>query len=237
MCLFCSKLVAYSMLFWLPHYLSQNGYTDAEASDISSFFDVGGIAGGVCVGYLKDRTGKPATTITGFLLASIPILLVFRQVTAANGSLGACSALMIAMGLSVDGPMHMIAGAICADLGSETLAMLRAEEAEERKRLGLPPQSIDEDAANFTAGHGGQKMRTREAESIALVTGILDGLASIGGATQGVAVGLALDYGGWDAVFWLFIGTSFAASLFISRLLLKECGCRRDSRSLITDSQ
>eukprot|EP00662_Eupelagonemidae_sp_cell21_P014022 gene14022-43724_t len=43
---FCQKLVRYSLLFWLPYYLSkQLGYSAVLAGYVSSAFDFGGIMG------------------------------------------------------------------------------------------------------------------------------------------------------------------------------------------------
>jgi len=48
-----------------------------------------------------------------------------------------------------------------------------------------------------------------------------------------VAVGAVLDLGGWDQVFYMFIVASALAVLFLFRLLLKECGCRRPASEYI----
>lgn len=50
-CLFFSKLIAYTFLYWLPYYIKstpiEGRKLDAkEAGDLSVLFDVGGVAGG-----------------------------------------------------------------------------------------------------------------------------------------------------------------------------------------------
>lgn len=50
-CLFFSKLIAYTFLYWLPYYIKSTAIegrllSAKEAGDLSVLFDVGGVAGG-----------------------------------------------------------------------------------------------------------------------------------------------------------------------------------------------
>ncbi len=51
LCLFFSKLIAYTFLYWLPYYIKSTPIegrklSAKEAGDLSVLFDVGGVAGG-----------------------------------------------------------------------------------------------------------------------------------------------------------------------------------------------
>ncbi|KAG4117230.1 hypothetical protein ERO13_D12G216400v2 [Gossypium hirsutum] len=83
LCLFFSKLVAYTFLYWLPFYLSQTEiggeYMSVKsAGNLSTLFDVGGIAGGILAGYISDKLNARATTAATFMLAAIPSMLLYR---------------------------------------------------------------------------------------------------------------------------------------------------------------
>ena len=56
LCLFFAKLVSYTFLFWLPNYISSTSSLDAKSSaTLSTFFDVGGIIGGILAGLISDQ--------------------------------------------------------------------------------------------------------------------------------------------------------------------------------------
>jgi OPA family glycerol-3-phosphate transporter-like MFS transporter 1/2 len=60
LCLFFSKLVAYTFLYWLPFYIRHtpiggNVLSAEAAGDLSVLFDIGGVAGGILAGHLSDR--------------------------------------------------------------------------------------------------------------------------------------------------------------------------------------
>ena len=93
-CLNFLQLVSYTFLFWLPHYISSTGGLDARAAaTLSTFFDVGGILGGVLAGLVSianpsadykvfmvqvsDRSGMPATTCSAMLVAAMPVMLLY----------------------------------------------------------------------------------------------------------------------------------------------------------------
>ena len=51
LCLFFSKLVSYTFLYWLPNYIHSVERVDAsESAVLSTIFDVGGIVGGAVAG-------------------------------------------------------------------------------------------------------------------------------------------------------------------------------------------
>lgn len=117
LCLFFSKLVSYTFLFWLPRYLHvATGVGSQESAYLSIAFDVGGIIGGVAAGLISDRTGSSALTCIGFLGLAIPSLFIFE----AYG--GVCQMtniiLQIICGALVNGPYALITTAVSAELGT-----------------------------------------------------------------------------------------------------------------------
>ncbi|XP_076938888.1 putative glycerol-3-phosphate transporter 4 [Bidens hawaiensis] len=123
MCLFFSKLVAYTFLFWLPFYLSQTEIggermSVKSAGNLSTLFDVGGIMGGILAGYISDKLKARATTAASFMYAAIPSMLLYRSY--GNISKTTNIILMIIAGLFVNGPYALITTAVSADLGTHS---------------------------------------------------------------------------------------------------------------------
>ncbi|KAJ0961316.1 hypothetical protein J5N97_000722 [Dioscorea zingiberensis] len=72
-CLFFSKLVAYTFLYWLPFYIRHNAVAGLQVSHktagmLSTIFDVGGVLGGISAGFISDHLGARAVTSIIFLL-------------------------------------------------------------------------------------------------------------------------------------------------------------------------
>uniref|UniRef100_A0A7S0MY60 Major facilitator superfamily (MFS) profile domain-containing protein n=1 Tax=Pyramimonas obovata TaxID=1411642 RepID=A0A7S0MY60_9CHLO len=121
LCLFFSKLVAYTFLYWLPFYIRNTpigGETlSAEAAgDLSVLFDIGGVFGGVAAGYLSDRFNARSIVSSGFVLVAIPVLYMYREYGAVNMTTNV--ALMMLAGVFVNGPYALITTAVSADLGT-----------------------------------------------------------------------------------------------------------------------
>uniref|UniRef100_A0A3Q7J3L9 Major facilitator superfamily (MFS) profile domain-containing protein n=1 Tax=Solanum lycopersicum TaxID=4081 RepID=A0A3Q7J3L9_SOLLC len=106
-CLFFSKLVAYTFLYWLPFYLRQ------------TVFDIGGVIGGVLAGVTSDIIEARGVTSIVFLLLSIPSLLFYRVY--GSVSMFTNIALMLISGALVNGPYSLITTAVSADLGTQSL--------------------------------------------------------------------------------------------------------------------
>lgn len=120
-CLFFSKLIAYTFLYWLPYYIKSTQIegrhlTPKEAGDLSVLFDVGGVAGGILAGHLSDKSGASALVATSFTLASVPFLYMYRVYGHISFSLNI--ALMMLSGFFVNGPYALITTAVSADLGT-----------------------------------------------------------------------------------------------------------------------
>lgn len=118
-CLFFSKLVNYTFLFWLPYYLASAFDLDAKKSgDYSTIFDIGGILGGITAGAFSDSTGSHSV-VCAFMLVLGCILLFIFQSTAAI-SAGFMAFMLFITGLFVNGPYALITTAVSADLGSNS---------------------------------------------------------------------------------------------------------------------
>lgn len=125
-CLFFSKLIAYTFLYWLPYYIKSTRIegrmlSAKQAGDLSTLFDVGGVAGGIMAGHLSDKSGASALVATSFTVASVPFLYLYRYY--GNVSFMVNVALMMICGFCVNGPYALITTAVSADLGThESLA-------------------------------------------------------------------------------------------------------------------
>lgn len=117
LCLFFSKLVSYTFLFWLPRYLAYaTGVGSQESAYLSIAFDVGGILGGVAAGLISDHTGSSAITCVIFLALAIPSLFIFEAY--GNISQVANILLQLLSGGLVNGPYALITTAVSAELGT-----------------------------------------------------------------------------------------------------------------------
>ncbi|RWR89814.1 putative glycerol-3-phosphate transporter 1 [Cinnamomum micranthum f. kanehirae] len=123
LCLFFSKLVAYTFLYWLPFYISHTAIdgrylSDEMAGNLSTIFDVGGVVGGILAGHISDRLDARAITAASFMYCAIPALFFYRIY--GDVSLYVNIALMFVAGLFVNGPYALITTAVSADLGTHS---------------------------------------------------------------------------------------------------------------------
>ncbi|XP_042493379.1 putative glycerol-3-phosphate transporter 1 [Macadamia integrifolia] len=123
LCLFFSKLVAYTFLYWLPFYITHTAIdgkylSDETAGSLSTMFDVGGIVGGILAGYISDRLDARAITAASFTYCAIPALFFYRSY--GYVSLSVNIALMFVTGMLVNGPYALITTAVSADLGTHS---------------------------------------------------------------------------------------------------------------------
>lgn len=121
-CLFFSKLVGYTFLYWLPFYIRHTAIAGEHLSQktagiLSAVFDVGGVFGGISAGIISDRLGARATTSFSFLLLSIPTLVLYRIY--GSMSMYFNIGLMFLSGYFVNGPYALITTAVAADLGTQ----------------------------------------------------------------------------------------------------------------------
>lgn len=123
LCLFFSKLVAYTFLYWLPFYISHTAIdgqylSDEAAGNLSTIFDVGGVVGGILAGHISDRLDARAITAASFMYCAIPALFLYRIY--GQVSLYLNMALMFVAGMFVNGPYALITTAVSADLGTHS---------------------------------------------------------------------------------------------------------------------
>ncbi|XP_068315649.1 putative glycerol-3-phosphate transporter 1 [Pyrus communis] len=123
LCLFFSKLVAYTFLYWLPFYITNTAidgkYLSSEAAgNLSTLFDVGGVLGGILAGHISDRLGARAITAASFMYCAIPALFFYRSYGHISITLNI--ALMFITGMFVNGPYALITTAVSADLGTHS---------------------------------------------------------------------------------------------------------------------
>ncbi|CAL9187600.1 unnamed protein product [Musa hybrid cultivar] len=121
-CLFFSKLVAYTFLYWLPFYIRHTDVAGKHVSHknagiLSTIFDIGGVLGGVSAGLMSDRLDARACTSIFFLFFSIPALIAYRSYGSISMQLNI--SLMFLSGYFVNGPYSLITTAVAADLGTQ----------------------------------------------------------------------------------------------------------------------
>lgn len=122
-CLFFTKLVAYTFLYWLPFYISHTAIdgrylSDSTAGTLSTVFDIGGVVGGILAGHISDHLNARALTAASFMYLAIPSLFLYRAY--GSLSLGWNATLMFITGMFVNGPYALITTAVSADLGTHS---------------------------------------------------------------------------------------------------------------------
>ncbi|KAG8202020.1 hypothetical protein JTE90_010391 [Oedothorax gibbosus] len=111
----CLKFVNYSFFFWLPFYLQKAyDWREDKADLLSIWYDVGGIIGGILIGYLSDRL-ETRSPVVGLMLGFSPIALYIYSEAPAN--LAENAALMTLTGAVIGGVASLISTAVSADLG------------------------------------------------------------------------------------------------------------------------
>lgn len=109
------KLVHYAFFFWLPFYLTAAfGWREADAGQLSVWYDVGSVVGGTAAGFLSDRFERRAVVHVPMLLLGLGLLhlygsgVVGQQVTGNAVLLGAIGvfsggvAIVVPASVSVD---------------------------------------------------------------------------------------------------------------------------------------
>ncbi|XP_066991166.1 glucose-6-phosphate exchanger SLC37A2 isoform X2 [Anabrus simplex] len=115
--LFFAKLVSYTFLYWLPQYINHStSYSASTSALLSTLFDVGGIIGGITAGVVSDYLGMNAITCGVMLILAVPMMLVYDEY--GSSSYGVNVALLIIVGILVNGPYALITTAVAAELGT-----------------------------------------------------------------------------------------------------------------------
>jgi sugar phosphate permease len=122
-CYFCLKLIRYSLLFWLPYYLSTAASLDTSTSGyVSTAFEVGGVAGSVLLGALSDRRphARGGYAAISMLLLALGLWAYTRAPLGA--SLGWHVGMLALLGALVYGPDSLLSGAAAQEAASPQAA-------------------------------------------------------------------------------------------------------------------
>jgi sugar phosphate permease len=115
---FAIKLIRYSLLFWLPYYLSDELlYPPDRAGYLSIAFEVGGIVGVVALGLVADRWNQVSRAVLASgTLVVLAISLVTYSSIASRGVVANALGLAF-IGFCLFGPDSLVSGAAAQDAG------------------------------------------------------------------------------------------------------------------------
>jgi hypothetical protein len=113
-----TKFVSYALFLWLPFFLHGFGSSEATSDLLATLFDVGGVVGGITIGFLSDFALRHAV---GRSLVILPVLLcstVTLSLWASARTVFVYSLLMLFAGVFSNSAYNLINSTIAADLGS-----------------------------------------------------------------------------------------------------------------------
>lgn len=114
---FCVKLIRYSLLFWLPTYMTNRlQYSPADAGYASASFELIGFAGMVTAGVASDKLAKGRRfPVSAVMLALLAAALVFFPSMSAAGFWWNVAGIAM-LGFLVMGPDSLMSAAAVQDL-------------------------------------------------------------------------------------------------------------------------
>ena len=117
---FFIKTVTYTILFWMPYYLTLTLDSQATADNLTVLFDVSMIFGTTCLGVLTDKLGgaRSPLFVASFVIGSLPLLFL----PALRQSTFHYAAAFVVTGMLSGGPAHMYGTAVSVDLGEAAAA-------------------------------------------------------------------------------------------------------------------
>ncbi len=124
---FGMKLIRYSILFWLPFYLTTAlSYSKTTAGYMSISFEVGGVLGTIGMGMLSDRNKRVPRSMfaASWLVLLAGAIFLYAQLGATNMVLN--FAIMALVGALLFGPDSLISGAAAQDAGGPYAAATAA---------------------------------------------------------------------------------------------------------------
>jgi sugar phosphate permease len=112
---FFIKTVTYTILFWMPYYLTLTLDSQASADNLTVLFDVCMILGTTALGLATDALGgaRSPLFVCSFCLGSLPLLFL----PALKQSTFHYAAAFAVVGFFSGGPAHMYGTAVSVDLG------------------------------------------------------------------------------------------------------------------------
>lgn len=117
---FCVKLMRYSLLFWLPMYMTNRlGYSPADAGYSSSSFELIGFGGMIAAGYVSDRlVNGRRFPVAAVMLVLLAIAFALFPGISSRGFWWNVSGVAI-LGVLLMGPDSLMSGAAVQDLAPE----------------------------------------------------------------------------------------------------------------------
>lgn len=166
---FFIKFIRYALLFWLPYFLSTTlAYRADVAANVSSAFEVGGVAGVILIGTLSDRLGMGSRAALSALSLLGLALSLFAFSRAGARDVWENAAILALIGAFLFGPDALLSGAAAQDAGG-----------------------------------------TR---AFAAATGFVNGVGSLGGIVEGLAVPQISARFGWGALFPTLLALALASA-------------------------
>uniref|UniRef100_A0A914LM58 Major facilitator superfamily (MFS) profile domain-containing protein n=3 Tax=Meloidogyne incognita group TaxID=654580 RepID=A0A914LM58_MELIC len=125
LCNACLKFVNYAFFFWLPFYLTfKYRWNEAEANQLSIWYDIGGIFGSILGGMASDRLKHRSPVLVSMLICSVPLLFLYASL-GPNRFFHIIG--MSLLGFTISGPYNLIVSTISVDLGSQSSLAGNAE--------------------------------------------------------------------------------------------------------------
>jgi sugar phosphate permease len=124
---FGMKLIRYSILFWLPFYLTTAlHYSPTQAGDMSISFEVGGVIGTIGMGFLSDwKRNIPRSVLASIWLVLLAVaIFLYARLGATDLFMNVL--LMGLVGALLFGPDSLISGAAAQDAGGKYAAATAA---------------------------------------------------------------------------------------------------------------
>jgi len=109
-------LTSSGLLIYYSFFFETADYDPSESANLSTLFDVGGVAGGIIAGLLSDLTGMSACVCSVMLIFAIPLLFVYQAYGAVSLTSNIC--LLVVVGLMTNGPYCLITTAVSTELGT-----------------------------------------------------------------------------------------------------------------------
>ncbi len=94
-----NAFVLYMIVSWLPHLLTTDGLSADAASQLTAFFQGGGLAGGLVISWFIDRGRR----VAAFTIAYALVIAAFFATGLASGSAVLWGALLLVIGSGVSG--------------------------------------------------------------------------------------------------------------------------------------